>query len=171
MKYFSIAELTRTNHAIDNLPSPAQEDNLKLLVEKVLDPAREEFGQPIKVTSGFRSEELNKKIGGAKGSQHMFGEAADIQCSDNKKLFRILADMEFAQLIYEFGTDEQPAWIHVSYSRKKNRNQILRAKKSKGKTVFVLKSMVRERFNTSSNFSLLIFTSLIISFCAAFIHY
>ena len=136
MKYFSIAELTRTNHAIDNRPSPAQEENLKLLVEKVLDPAREEFGQPIKVTSGFRSEELNKKIGGAKNSQHMFGEAADIQCYDNKKLFRILADMEFDQLIYEFGTDEQPAWIHVSYSRKKNRNQILRAKKSKGKTVY-----------------------------------
>ena len=145
MKYFSIAELTRTNHAIDNRPSPAQEENLKLLVEKVLDPAREEFGQPIKVTSGFRSEELNKKIGGAHKykdgvyiatSQHCSGEAADIQCSDNKKLFRILADMEFDQLIYEFGTDNQPAWIHVSYSRKKNRNQILRAKKSKGKTVY-----------------------------------
>ena len=98
-------------------------------MKKVLDPAREEFGQPIKVTSGFRSEELNKKIGGAKNSQHMFGEAADIQCSDNKKLFRILADMEFDQLIYEFGTDDQPAWVHVSYSRKKNRNQ-LRTKKN-----------------------------------------
>lgn len=145
MKYFTIAELTRTNHAIDNRQTPAQEENLKLLVEKVLDPAREEFGQPIKVTSGFRSEELNKKIGGAHKykdgvyiatSQHCFGEAADIQCSDNKKLFRILADMEFDQLIYEFGTDEQPAWIHVSYSLKKNRNQILRAKKSKGKTIY-----------------------------------
>ena len=145
MKYFTIAELTRTNHAIDNRPTQAQEENLKLLVEKVLDPAREEFGQPIKVTSGFRSEELNKKIGGAHKykdgvyiatSQHCTGEAADIQCSDNKKLFRILADMEFDQLIYEFGTDEQPAWIHVSYSRKKNRNQILRAKKSKEKTIY-----------------------------------
>ena len=145
MKYFTIAELTLTNHTIDNRPSPAQEENLKLLVEKVLDPAREEFGQPIMVTSGFRSEKLNKRIGGAHKykngvyiatSQHCTGEAADIQCSDNKKLFRILADMEFDQLIYEFGNDEQPAWIHVSYSRKKNRNQILRAKKSKGKTIY-----------------------------------
>ena len=136
MKYFTIAELTRTNHSENNIPDAKEVINLVTLVEKVLDPAREEFGQPIKVTSGFRSEEINKKIGGAKGSQHMFGQAADIQCSDNKKLFRILADMEFDQLIYEFGTDEQPAWIHVSYSRKKNRNQILRAKKSKGKTVY-----------------------------------
>ena len=136
MKYFTIAELTRTNHSENNTPDAEEVINLVTLVEKVLDPAREEFGQPIKVTSGFRSEEINKKIGGAKGSQHMFGQAADIQCSDNKKLFRILADMEFDQLIYEFGTDEQPAWIHVSYSRKKNRNQILRAKKSKGKTVY-----------------------------------
>ena len=136
MKYFTISELTSTNHAIDNRPSPAQEENLKLLVEKVLDPAREEFGKAIKVTSGFRSEELNTKIGGAKNSQHMFGEAADIQCSDNKKLFTIISEMEFDQLIYEFGTDEQPSWVHVSYSRKKNRNQILRAQKSKGKTIY-----------------------------------
>ena len=111
MKYFTIKELTKTTLGV-NTPNRIQIENLKLLIEKVLDPAREEFGQPIKVTSGFRSEELNKKIGGAHKykdgvyiatSQHCFGQAADIQCSDNKKLFRILADMEFDQLIYEFG--------------------------------------------------------------------
>ena len=136
MKYFKIDEFTQTSHNVDNRPTSAQIENLKLLVEKVLDPAREEFGKAILVTSGFRSEELNTKIGGAKNSQHMLGEAADIQCSDNKKLFRIISDMEFDQLIYEFGTDEQPAWVHVSFSRKKNRNQILRAQKSKGKTIY-----------------------------------
>lgn len=145
MKYFTIAELTRTNHLIDNRPSPAQEENLKLLVEKVLDPAREEFGQPIMVTSGFRSEKLNKRIGGAHKykngvyiatSQHCTGEAADIQSSDNKKLFRILAEMEFDQLIYEFGDENQPSWVHVSYVLGANRNEILRARKSKGRTSY-----------------------------------
>ena len=136
MKYFTIAELTRTNHAIDNRPSSAQEENLKLLVEKVLDPAREEFGEPIKVTSGFRSQEVNRLVGGAKSSQHCKGQAADLTCSDNKNLFRILAEMEFDQLIYEFGDENQPSWVHVSYVLGANRNEILRARKSKGKTSY-----------------------------------
>jgi len=135
MKYFTISELTQTTHG-KNIPNEEQIENLKLLVEKVLDPAREELNAPIKVTSGFRSIEVNNAIGGAKNSQHLHGQAADIVCFDNKKLFRILQDMEFDQLIYEFGNDEQPGWIHVSFSKVLNRNQILRAIKSKGKTVY-----------------------------------
>lgn len=136
MKYFTIAELTRTNHSENNVPDAKEVNNLVILVEKVLDPAREEFGEPIKVTSGFRSQEVNRIVGGAKSSQHCKGQAADLTCSDNRKLFRILAEMEFDQLIYEFGDENQPSWVHVSYVLGANRNEILRARKSKGRTSY-----------------------------------
>ena len=135
MKHFTINELTQTSHG-SNVPNDAQISALKLLVEKVLDPAREELGAPIKITSGFRSLAVNSAIGGATKSQHMNGQAADLVCFDNKKLFRILQDMEFDQLIYEFGNEEQPGLVHVSYSSILNRNQVLRAVKSKGKTIY-----------------------------------
>lgn len=136
MKYFTIAELTRTSRSENNIPDAEEVINLVTLVEKVLDPAREEFGEPIKVTSGFRSQEVNRLVGGAKSSQHCKGQAADLTCSDNKKLFRILAEMEFDQLIYEFGDENQPSWVHVSYVLGANRNEILRARKSKGRTSY-----------------------------------
>ena len=136
MKYFTIAELTRTNQKANNAITIEQGDNLKHLVEKVLDPAREEFGEPIKVTSGFRSQEVNRLVRGAKSSQHCKAQAADLTCSDNKTLFKILAEMEFDQLIYEFGDENQPSWVHVSYVLGANRNQILRARKSKGRTSY-----------------------------------
>ena len=136
MKYFTIAELTRTNQKANNAITIEQGDNLKQLIEKVLDPAREEFGEPIRVTSGFRSQEVNRLVGGANSSQHCKGQAADLTCSDNKKLFRILAEMEFDQLIYEFGDENQPSWVHVSYVLGANRNEILRARKSKGRTSY-----------------------------------
>lgn len=136
MKYFTIAELTRTNHIENNIPDAEEVINLVTLVEKVLDPAREEFGEPIKVTSGFRSQEVNRLVGGSKSSQHCKGQAADLTCSDNKMLFRILAEMEFDQLIYEFGDENQPSWVHVSYVLGANRNEILRARKSKGRTSY-----------------------------------
>ena len=136
MKYFTIAELTRTNHSENNIPDANEVNNLVTLVEKVLDPAREEFGEPIRVTSGFRSQEVNRLVGGSKNSQHCKGQAADLTCSDNKKLFRILVEMEFDQLIYEFGDENQPSWVHVSYVLGANRNEILRARKSKGRTSY-----------------------------------
>jgi len=136
MKHFTINELTQTTHEL-NIPNKEQTENLKLLVEKVLDPARDELNAPIKVTSGFRSPEVNKAVNGAKTSQHLTGQAADLTCFDNKKLFRILQDMEFDQLIYEFGNDLQPSWVHVSYSKIINRNQVLRAIESEGKTVYI----------------------------------
>jgi len=135
MKYFTINELTHTSHGA-NIPNAEQTANLTLLVDRVLDPARLELNAPIKVTSGFRSLEVNKAVNGAKNSQHCTGQAADLVCFDNKKLFRIIQDMEFDQLIYEFGNDEQPGWVHVSFSNVMNRNQVLRAIKSKGKTIY-----------------------------------
>ena len=135
MKYFTINELTQTTHGL-NIPNEVEFENLKLLVDNVLDPARDELKAPIKITSGFRTKEINEIIGGAKNSQHCNGQAADLVCYDNKKLFLILQDMEFDQLIYEFGNDNQPSWVHVSFSNVLNRNQVLRAIKSKGKTIY-----------------------------------
>jgi zinc D-Ala-D-Ala carboxypeptidase len=136
MKHFTIQELTKTVHG-KNEPNQEQIKNLVLLIEKVLDPARDELGAPIVITSGFRSAKVNKAVRGAANSQHCKGQAADITCYNNRALFRIIQDMEFDQLIYEFGDDDQPSWIHVSYSSTLNRNHVLRAKKSAGKTVYL----------------------------------
>ena len=131
MKYFTIKELCKSNtaikHGIDNTPTPEVEQNLISLIENVLDPLREAWGRPIIVNSGYRSPELNKVIGGVKTSQHMTGQAVDIQTvtdskSDNEKLFKLAQslDLPFDQLIDE----SNYSWIHISYSDK-NRRQIL----------------------------------------------
>lgn len=131
MKYFTIKELTKSASAtrlgFDNKPNKQQERNLINLVDNILDPLREKYGKPIIVTSGFRSEKLNRAIGGVKTSQHLTGEAADIRTvedtpEENKKLFDLAQelDLPFDQLINEYNYD----WIHISYS-KKNRKQIL----------------------------------------------
>lgn len=129
MKYFTIDELSRSVEAtrlkIRNIPGTTEQARLKTLVENVLDPAREKFGKPIKVNSGYRSYKLNKQIGGAITSQHLRGEAADITAGskdENRKLFEILRTMDFDQLINE----HDYSWIHVSYKDKnRNRHQIL----------------------------------------------
>lgn len=126
---FTLNELTRSMTAkrlgIDNTPNCEQTLNLKALVLKVLQPARDFLNKPITVTSGFRSDYLNRRIGGAKNSQHTTGEAADLMCSDNKKLFLYIKTyLDFDQLIWEYGDDNQPEWIHVSYS-KENRKEVL----------------------------------------------
>lgn len=131
MKYFTIRELTKSSTAtklgISNIPNKQQEQNLILLVNKILDPLREVYDKPIIVTSGFRSEELNRQLGGARTSQHKTGEAADIRSvedtpEENKKIFDLIKelDLPFDQLINEYNYD----WIHVSHS-KQNRKQIL----------------------------------------------
>ncbi len=128
MKYFTIQELTESQQAkelgIENIPDKNSISNLKILVERVLDPAREKYGKPIFVNSGYRSEELNDAVRGAKNSQHLKGEAVDITTGSfggNKILFDILKNLCFDQLIDE----KNLSWIHVSYS-KNNRNQILK---------------------------------------------
>lgn len=134
MKYFSIAELTKSATAsrkgIDNRPDDKVRKNLTLLVEKILDPLREAWGGPIIVTSGYRCGKLNRAVGGATKSQHMLGQAADIRTvsdkpSDNKKLFDLIRELKlpYDQLIDEYNYN----WVHVSYSSK-NRRQILHIK-------------------------------------------
>lgn len=128
MQYFTLEELqhsaTATVRKIPNKANKEQLNNLKLLIENVLDPARKAFGSPITVSSGFRSEALNKAVGGAKTSQHTKGQAADLQVKsldDLKRLFNIIRSQDnFDQLIWE------NTWVHVSFNLGNNRHQVLK---------------------------------------------
>lgn len=131
MKYFTIAELCRSNTAdrlgIDNRCKKEHVVNLTALVDNVLDPLREWYGKPITVNSGFRCPALNEAVRGSKTSQHMSGQAADIDTGErqqNKLLFEhIRKNLPFDQLIDESNF----AWVHVSYRTDgKNRNQVLK---------------------------------------------
>lgn len=130
MKYFTINEMCKSSTAqikrIDNNPNEDQKEALKYLINKVLDPLRELYGNPIFVSSGFRSLDLNRAVGGAKNSQHMKGEAADIYTGTkegNKKLFELIRDnLPFDQLIDE----KNFSWVHVSFREGHNRKQVLK---------------------------------------------
>lgn len=134
MKYFSIKELSASNEArkmgIDNTPTPEAVENLTALVEAVLDPLRERYGYPIKVSCGYRCKRLNAAVGGSKTSQHVLGEAADIYVGNTNEramLFSMIYYLlPYDQLIWEKGSDEAPAWIHVSYREGNNRRECLR---------------------------------------------
>lgn len=134
MQYFTIKELSASTKArkmgIDNTPTAEAVANLTALVEAVLDPLRNRYGHPIHVSSGYRCPRLNKSVGGEKTSQHMTGEAADIYVTnpkDKAMLFSLIYYLlPFDQLIWEKGTDEAPAWIHVSYRVGNNRRECLR---------------------------------------------
>ena len=133
-KYFSLDELIVTHENLDNTPGPTARKNLKVLVDNLLDPLREMIDEPIAVNSGFRTLAVNKAIGWAQKpiSQHTKGEAADIECFDNAKLFQVIREhFKFDQLIWEKGNDRQPDWVHVSYKANGNRNQILKYKNGK----------------------------------------
>jgi hypothetical protein len=127
---FTLAELTKTRFALDNTPSPKVVENLQLLCEKVLQPLRDAVG-PVNVTSGYRSKVVNEAVNGARNSDHLWGYAADLQSPDgnHRKLYDWLkANAMFSQLIYEFGNDTQPQWVHVSYNPKDLKREILRAR-------------------------------------------
>ena len=148
-KHLSLAEVSRSETAkrkgINNTPSGEHLANFKLLAENIFEPIREHFGVPINISSGYRSKELNSAINGSLTSQHCEGQAIDIDMDGstngvtNKMVFDYIKDnLNFDQLIYEFGTDKNPDWVHVSYeSSGKQRKQILKAVKSGGKTSYV----------------------------------
>lgn len=126
-KSFSLDEFLFNHHAIVNVATVQNVVNLTALCINVLQPAREALDVPIKISSGFRCKELNSRVGGAKKSQHLSGEAADLVCKDNVWLFDFIKrNLVFDQLIWERGSKDCPAWVHVSYvNDRRNRMQIL----------------------------------------------
>jgi zinc D-Ala-D-Ala carboxypeptidase len=146
-KNLALAEVIRSETAkrrgISNMPTPEHIENFKKLAEKVFQPIREHFGVPIHISSGYRSSALNKAVGGSSSSQHCSGEAIDIDMDGtsitNKQVFDFIREnLEFDQMIWEFGTDANPDWVHVSYeSTGKQRKQILKAIKKGGATSYV----------------------------------
>tara|TARA_B100001287_G_scaffold24003_1_gene17454 strand:- start:26946 stop:27401 length:456 start_codon:yes stop_codon:yes gene_type:complete len=147
-KNISHKEATQSNTAlrlgIDNEPDGYQLGNMSNIANNLFQPLREWVGGPIKINSFFRCEELNKAIGGSPRSQHCQGRAMDLDDihghKTNAEMFNyIKSELNFDQLIWEFGDDENPAWIHVSYvSDMENRNRCLKAYKSNGKTKYEL---------------------------------
>jgi hypothetical protein len=147
-QHLSLSEVTRSDsakrHGIDNTPTAEHLENFKLLADKVFEPIREHFGVPIFISSGYRSKALNAFIKGSASSQHCKGEAIDIDMDGssngvtNKMIFDFIKDkLDFDQLIWEFGSDKNPDWVHVSYTKGKNRKQKLKAVRSGGKTTYL----------------------------------
>jgi NADH dehydrogenase FAD-containing subunit len=146
-KNLSLAEMTISYEAkrrgITNTPTEEHLVNMKKLAENVFQPIREHFKSPIRISSGYRSLALNKAIKGATTSQHCSGEAMDIDMDGtsitNAQIFNYIKDnLVFDQLIWEFGTDKNPDWVHVSYeSNGKQRKQILKAIRKNGKTSYI----------------------------------
>jgi len=145
-KNLTLAEVTKSataiKHGISNKPTGEHLSNLMAIAQKVFQPLREHFNKPIAVTSGYRSQALNDVIGSASGSQHSKGEALDLDADvfgglENYQLFHYIKDnLEFDQLIWEFGTEENPAWVHVSYKATNNRGEVLKCVKQNGKTIY-----------------------------------
>jgi hypothetical protein len=148
-EHLDLSEVTRSETAkrkgVSNEPTPEHLENFKKLAEHVFEPIRIHFGVPIHISSGYRSKALNAAIGGSATSQHCKGEAIDIDMDGssngvtNKMVFDyIKANIKFDQMIWEFGTDTAPDWVHVSYdSDGKQRGQILKAIKSNGATKYL----------------------------------
>ena len=139
-----VYSITATRRGLDNTPDAEQLLNMKLLAEKVFEPLREWVGGPIRINSFFRGPELNTAIGGSNKSQHCKGQAMDVDdggCNKtNAQMYKYIKDeLEFDQMIWEFGTDDNPNWVHVSYvSEDVNRNRCLKAYKDKGKTKYMV---------------------------------
>jgi len=148
-EHLSLAEVIRSETAkrrgISNTPTDAHLANFKILAEKIFEPIRNHFGKPIHISSGYRSEALNKAVKGSKSSQHCKGEAIDIDMDGNsngitnKMIFDYIKDnLSFDQMIWEFGNESNPDWVHVSYAASGNqRKQILRAIKKGATTSYI----------------------------------
>ena len=133
---------TATRRDITNKPSDKQIDNMCLIAEEVFEPLRSWVGGPIKINSFFRSPELNTAIGGSGKSQHCQGQAIDLDDTfgraSNAEMYEFIKKhLDFDQMIWEFGDEDNPNWVHVSYvSEDKNRNRCLQAYKENGKTKY-----------------------------------
>ena len=133
---------TALRRGLDNTPNEEQLKCMKEIAEKLFEPLREWVGGPIKINSFFRGLPLNTAIGGAKYSQHMKGQAIDIDdtfghATNAKMYYWIKENLDFDQIIWEFGNDKNPNWVHISYvSPEKNRNRCLLAYKENGRSKY-----------------------------------
>ena len=145
-EHITFEEATKSQTAIrkgiDNTPTEEHLANMKYLAETVFEPLRAHFGKPLGVSSFYRGPKLNKAVGGSATSQHVNGEAMDIDGDifggvSNSDIFNyIKTNLPFDQLIWEFGDNNKPDWVHVSYNGSKNRKQVLRAIKTNGRTAY-----------------------------------
>lgn len=145
-KHISDKEGTRSATAlrlnIDNTPSTYIRQNMELIAEKIFEPLREHVGGPIKINSFYRSQELNKAIGGSVKSQHCEGRAIDIDDTygymSNADMYNYIKNnLDYDQLIWEFGDDNNPDWVHVSYvDNDFNRQRCLKAYRENGVTKY-----------------------------------
>ena len=139
-----VRSVTAIRKGINNEPNEEQLENMKLVANKVFEPLREFVKGPIKVNSFFRSPELNKAIGGSTKSQHCKGQAIDIddtygKATNAEMYWWIKENLDFDQMIWEFGNNDNPDWVHISYvSPDKNRNRCLKAYREDGKTKYMV---------------------------------
>ena len=139
-----VYSITARRLGIDNTPNDEQLDNMELVAEEVFEPLRAYVNGPIKINSFFRCPELNKAIGGSSKSQHCKGQAMDIDDTfgrmTNAEMYHWIKEhLDFDQMIWEFGDDDNPDWVHVSYvSPEKNRNRCLKAYRKDGKTHYMV---------------------------------
>ena len=135
---------TSTRLSIDNTPRDLDLINMKTIAEKVFEPLRKFVGGPIAINSFYRSPKLNSAIGGSTSSQHCIGCAIDIDDTygykTNAEMFEyIKCNLDYDQMIWEFGDDTNPNWVHLSYiSEDVNRRRLLKAIKIKGKTSYAV---------------------------------
>ncbi len=147
-KNLSLNEVTKSNTAerrgIDNSPTEAHIKNLKYVAEEVFQPIRDNFGVPIYISSGYRSPALNEAIGGSPRSFHSHGMALDLDQDgrnrgvSNCDVFYFIKDnLQFTELIWEFGDEYEPNWVHVAIAPgREDEKKIKIAEKINGKTQY-----------------------------------
>ena len=144
--HITYKEATKSNTAIrrgiDNTPNDYEISNMENIAKNLFEPLRKWVGGPIRINSFFRSEELNSAIGGSSRSQHCEGRAIDLDDTyghkTNAEMFQYIKDnLSFDQMIWEFGDNENPDWVHVSFvSFDENRGRIMKAERINGKTTY-----------------------------------
>ena len=145
-----VHSITALRLGLKDDPSDDHLQSMILLSEKIFEPLRMHVGGPIKINSFYRGPELNKAIGGSAKSQHCHGQAMDIDDTyghaSNKEMFNwIKANLDYDQMIWEFGTDQNPDWVHISYvNEEANRNRCLKAYREDGKTKYKVIQFIAE---------------------------
>lgn len=153
----AIRSYTAERAGIDNTPSDEVINNLKICAERVFQPIRDNFNVPIAVTSGYRSEELNRLIRGAKNSDHLRGQALDLDAdvlggvSNSEIFYYVLYNIPFSKLIWENGDEKNPSWVHISYIEDNLAGDVYIAKPVNGRMFYHKWMKVHNQFNKLFN--------------------